>query len=72
MGLGLEFAAHSYGLDFLPLTQENYDLVIPDANLALLPIQALVEWLQHERGRKVISNLPGYDTACTGQVVWVK
>jgi molybdate-binding protein/DNA-binding transcriptional regulator YhcF (GntR family) len=72
VGLGLEFAARAYGLDFICLTKEKYDLIIPEKNMDLTPIKALVEWLKHPEGKNAIGNLTGYEAIETGKLEWVK
>ncbi len=71
LGLGLETPARTYGLEFIPLTRERYDLVICQEQWGLPPLQALVDWLKSSQARVVISALAGYDTQATGQVEWV-
>jgi molybdate-binding protein len=58
-------------LDFLFLTNERYDLVVPEAIMQFDPVLALVRWLKTPSTRKVIDNLGGYDSSLTGQVEWV-
>ncbi len=70
-GLGVEAAALTYGLGFVLLTTERYDLVIPAAAWETAPVQALSAWLHTEGARAAIDVLGGYETAETGQVVWV-
>jgi putative molybdopterin biosynthesis protein len=71
VGLGLEAAAHPYGLDFVPLLQERYDLVIPEENLDLPPVEALAAWLPGKAAQQAISVLAGYDVSATGKLVWM-
>ncbi len=70
VGIGLEAAARSYGLDFIFLTHDRYDLIIPAARMALAPVQALIQWLQQTETRQVIEGLGGYNTEQTGVVAW--
>ena len=72
VGIGLEGAALSYGLDFLFLTYDKYDLVIPEAVMELPPVKALVKWLKEPATQRVIENLGGYDAGSTGSVEWVE
>lgn len=65
IGLGLEAAAHAFGLDFIQLTRERYDLVMHESFFLTFAMQRLIEWLNGE-GRGAISNLIGYDTIETG------
>jgi len=71
-GIGLEGAALGYGLDFIFLTHDRYDLVVPEAAMAAFPILALVDWLNQTSTRHVIETLGGYETDSTGQVEWVE
>jgi molybdate-binding protein/DNA-binding transcriptional regulator YhcF (GntR family) len=71
VGLGIESAALAYGLGFIPLTTEPYDLVIPEECWSQTPIQALAQWLATEKGKQRIYNLGGYEIGQTGRVVWL-
>jgi molybdate-binding protein/DNA-binding transcriptional regulator YhcF (GntR family) len=71
VGLGLETAAINFGLDFVELTQEPYELVIPESVMRLDAIQRMLEWLKTSRVHDLIENLGGYDASQTGQVRWV-
>ncbi|MBN1537061.1 MAG: GntR family transcriptional regulator [Anaerolineales bacterium] len=68
VGLGLEASAHTYGLDFTPLTCEKYDLVCHANSLNNPAIQKLAKWLSTSESRQVFSNLAGYVTTDTGKV----
>lgn len=70
-GLGLEAAARSYGLGFIPLVLERYDLVIPKEAYTIPAIQGLVKWLASHAAKQEISSLAGYDTHLTGQMEWI-
>ncbi len=71
VGLAVEAAAIAYGLGFVFLTTESYDLVIPAETWEAPPVQALAAWLRTEDARVVIGGLGGYETAETGRAVWV-
>jgi molybdate-binding protein/DNA-binding transcriptional regulator YhcF (GntR family) len=71
-GLGIEAAALAYGLDFLFLTSERYDLVIPAAAWTFEPVQRLVAWLSSEAARALLGGQAGYDLSETGRVEWVE
>ncbi len=70
-GLGIEAAALAYGLGFVFLATEPYDLVIPAEAWETPPVQALATWLGTKDAREAIAGLGGYETEKTGQVVWV-
>jgi len=71
VGLGVETAALSFGLDFELLTTERYDLVIPAEKWDLEPVRVLRTWLNAPQAKSAIHNLGGYDTGQTGQVTWI-
>lgn len=68
IGLGLEASAHTYGLDFIPLTRERYDLVFYADNLENPAIQQLADWLTKPEAKQTFSTLAGYHTADTGRM----
>ena len=71
VGIGLEAAALSYGLDFLFLVHDRYDLVIPAEMLELNPIQSLMRWLNTPATHQLIEDLGGYEVSETGRVQWL-
>ncbi len=72
VGVGVEAAAVGLGLDFVPLTQERYDLVIPNFVWKRPPVQAFVAWLRSGAAKELIMGLSGYDTCETGKVSWIE
>jgi putative molybdopterin biosynthesis protein len=72
VGLGVEAAALAFGLRFIPLTLERYDLVIPAEIWESSPIQALAHWLTGNAAKAEMIALGGYDVRETGQVQWVE
>jgi putative molybdopterin biosynthesis protein len=68
-GLGVTAAAKALDLDFIPLFNERYDLVIPCqyVNSPLLsPIFKLVE---DREFRQAVAALPGYDISSMGKII---
>jgi putative molybdopterin biosynthesis protein len=72
VGLGVETVALIYGLRFIPLAQERYDLVILAHIWETPPMQALVNWLTSPTAKAEIAALGGYDVTETGRVQWVE
>lgn len=60
-------AAQVFGLGFVPLEMERYDLVIPQQWMSLPAVQALLDALQRASFRRDLEALGGYDTASTGE-----
>jgi putative molybdopterin biosynthesis protein len=67
-GLGIRAAARALNLDFVPLTHEQYDLVIPQAHYESQQLQPLLNLLHDEKFRTAVAALPGYDIQPMGQV----
>jgi putative molybdopterin biosynthesis protein len=68
-GLGIAAAAHALRLDFVPLFQERYDLVVPKSyaeNELLLPLWQLLEKSEFQN---MVASLPGYDVRVMGTIV---
>ncbi len=70
-GLGIYAAADAFGLDFIRLSTESYDLVIPEETWDHPTMQQLVEMLNSEGAKDLINSLGGYDTGGTGSVEWI-
>jgi putative molybdopterin biosynthesis protein len=71
-GLGIEAAALAYGLAFVPLATERYDLAMLPALWQLESVQALARWLPADAARQAIAALGGYETVETGRTRWVE
>jgi len=69
VGLGLEAAARQYSLDFIPLFQERFDLVLPQEQVGDQRLQPLFEFIESAEFRKLVEELGGYDTAHTGEQI---
>ncbi len=67
VSLGLQAAAHQHGLDFVPLFEERYDLILPRENEgALTP---LLDYLQTSRFRTELNALTGYNSMHSGEQI---
>ncbi len=69
VGVAAEPAALAYGLGFVPLAAERFDLVIPTPQAASREVQALVKVLSSRWLLDQLASLPGYDAAPCGQPV---
>jgi putative molybdopterin biosynthesis protein len=71
VGLGIHAAAAAYGLGFVPLAQERYDLVLPQEIWESPAGQALVQVIRSPRFKQAVAAAGGYDTTQTGQEIWL-
>jgi molybdate-binding protein/DNA-binding transcriptional regulator YhcF (GntR family) len=71
VGLGIHAAASAYGLDFVPLTEERYDLALLEPVWHSPSAQALVGVARSSRFKEAVVALGGYDTSETGQLTWI-
>ena len=62
-------AARAFGLNFIPLATERYDLVIRRQYAKLPAIEALFDALNRSALRRKLELLAGYDTTHTGEVL---
>jgi len=67
-GLGVYSSAKLYGLDFLPVCDEQYDLLIPDYAWDTHMVQKLLETLRSDEFRERLDSLGGYKTVHPGTV----
>lgn len=68
-GLGVAAAAQALDLDFIPLFQERYDLVIPKQFAEDDLLAPLFDLLVDVRFRESVSKLKGYDVSVMGNVI---
>lgn len=66
-GLGLRAAAHAFGLSFIPLARERYDLVMLAEDRTQPPLLHLIDCLASAAFRELIAGMIGYDATRTGQ-----
>ena len=59
--------ARAFGLDFVPLTSERYDLVIRREHLHLAAVERFLDTLSEAAFRRELEGLCGYDTRETGR-----
>jgi putative molybdopterin biosynthesis protein len=67
--LGIAAAAQALDLEFIPLFQERYDLVIPKPFAESDLLAPLLELLADRRFRESVAQLPGYDVSVMGTVI---
>ena len=67
VSLGLQAAAHQQGLDFIPLFEERYDLILPREQEKNL--NPLLDYIQTADFRNLLNSLTGYNTKHSGEQV---
>jgi len=69
--LGIEAMARPFRLDFLPLTNECFDLLIDRRSYFTEPVQTLLAFARTTEFRDRAAALGGYDLAAFGTVRWL-
>lgn len=67
-GLGIRAAARALHLDFVPLAQERYELVIPKQHYESELLRPLLDLLHDDEFKTAVAALPGYDVSIMGEV----
>jgi molybdate-binding protein len=65
--LGLQAAAQQNALDFIPLFEERYDLVLPREEEK--PLNPLLDYIQTAEFRALLASLGGYNSSHSGEQV---
>ncbi len=68
-GVASEPAARAYGLGFVPLADERFDLVLPGQHLGSREVQGLLKVLSSPWLLAQLASLPGYDPSACGAPV---
>jgi putative molybdopterin biosynthesis protein len=66
-GLGIMAAARAFGLDFLPVTREPYDLVVGAEEMENPRLAPLWRLLRSDRFQAAVQRLGGYETTQMGR-----
>ena len=69
VGMGIHAAAQALGLDFIPVTTERYDLVIPKAHHNNPLVQGLLEVVATQEFKDQVMAMGGYDVRETGRII---
>ena len=70
VGMAIEYVTHLFPLDFTPIREERFDLVIPRELWPTKVIRGFVAYVDPVQIRKAFRVLPGYDLRDTGKVVF--
>jgi putative molybdopterin biosynthesis protein len=69
-GLGIEYVAHLLPLDFIPLQEERFDLVIPKELWPTQIMQGFLSYVDPAVIQRIARTLPGYNLKDTGKVIF--
>lgn len=69
VGPGLRAVAHKWQLDFIPLNQERYDLIIPRAAYDSRRLRPILDALHSREFRLAATNFIGYDLSRSGSII---
>jgi putative molybdopterin biosynthesis protein len=69
LGVTIRVAADVYGLGFVPLREERYDLVILKRDLDSTPVKAILDALNSRSFAREVAQFCGYDTSQMGAVL---
>jgi putative molybdopterin biosynthesis protein len=70
VGLGVRSAANALGLDFIPVGDEQYDLVVLRSFFESEKGERLVEVIRSGGFKDAVAALGGYDTARAGEILY--
>ena len=71
VGIGVQTAAHRFGLHFIPLLKERYFFALPPDAMDRAELRPVLTVLRSPAFRSRVAALKGYDAASTGQVTTV-
>ncbi len=69
VGFGVEPAAHHFGLDFIPIVDEDYYFACDREQLAREPLASVLQLMRGAPFKRAVAPLQGYDPADCGTVV---
>jgi putative molybdopterin biosynthesis protein len=70
VGMGIEYVTHLLPLDFVPLREERFDLVIPKELWLTQVIKDFLSYIDPVAIQKVAHTLPGYNLKDTGKILF--
>jgi len=69
VGPGIRAVAQAWGLEFIPLGHERYDLAVPRAVFTSKRLQPLLEIMHQDAFRKATASFSGYDFSNMSKIV---
>ncbi len=71
VGVAIEAVALAEGLDFIPLSEERFDLIVPRARLDQRPVARLLELIERAAFQADARRIAGYDLSTAGHAATV-
>lgn len=68
-GMGIAAAADALEMDFIPLFEERYDLIVPEEYYSSHLLSPIWEVLEDDQFRQSVNQLPGYNTDVMGTLI---
>jgi len=69
VGLGILAAAKALGLDFIPVCQERYDILIPEEAFETPFIQRILKIIQQRAFKERVEDMGGYSASDAGRLM---
>jgi putative molybdopterin biosynthesis protein len=70
-GMGIAAAAAALEIDFVPLFEERYDLIVPEVYFNSELLAPLFEVLDDPAFKEAVNQLPGYNTSILGKSITI-
>ena len=70
VGVGVEFIAKQYGLEFIPLKEEEYDFLVKRRSLKREAVRKFIEMLKSEEVRKLLNEMGMKPSKEIGNIIW--
>ncbi|OPY75358.1 MAG: PBP superfamily domain protein [Syntrophorhabdus sp. PtaU1.Bin058] len=67
---GIRYIANILNLDFLPLFQERFDMVIPEDHFHSIQTKSFLSFFEQQHLLNSINDLTGYDVSNTGSILY--
>ena len=70
VGLGIKYVTHLLPLDFIPLREERFDLVVPKELWSTSVMKGFISYIEPVKISKLSGTLPGYNLKNTGKIIF--
>ncbi len=70
-GMAIFAAARALGLDFIPVAEERYDLIVPESSWEDPKIRLVLDIVVSDSFRSMVQKMGGYDVRSSGRVMGI-